>query len=174
MADFVSPNAFNAFVPSNPGGNVEGVVNTLPLAKTGISVKEIAAQVDIPLLADRPFFKELAVGAAGRISDYSVTGSVKSFEFDARWRPFETLLIRGSFQRAVRTPNIGEVFSPAQGSQLVIGTPPGALGDPCDSRSSARDRRQCGAGRRALVRRARGAGRRHRQLPVPDHRDWPN
>ena len=136
--NFVSPNAFNAFVPSNPGGNVEGVVNTLPLAKTGISVKEIAAQVDIPLLADRPFFKELAVGAAGRISDYSVTGSVKSFEFDARWRPFETLLIRGSFQRAVRTPNIGELFSPAQGSQLVIGTPPGALGDPCDSRSSAR------------------------------------
>jgi outer membrane receptor protein involved in Fe transport len=121
-----------------PGGNIEGVVNTLPLAKTGISVKEVAAQIDIPLIADKAFFKELAVGAAGRISDYSTTGSVKSFEFDARWRPIDSLLFRGSWQRAVRAPNIGELFSPAQGTQLVIGTPPSALGDPCDVRSTAR------------------------------------
>ncbi|MEJ6011152.1 TonB-dependent receptor domain-containing protein [Novosphingobium aquae] len=121
-----------------PGANIEGVVNTLPLAKTGISVKEFAAQVDIPLLSDKPFFQELAVGGAIRYSDYSVTGSVTSFELDARWRPVESLLIRGSYQRAVRTPNIGELFSPQQGNQLVIGTPPGAIGDPCDVRSTAR------------------------------------
>ncbi|WP_238532585.1 TonB-dependent receptor domain-containing protein [Novosphingobium pentaromativorans] len=121
-----------------PGGNIEGVVNTQPLAKTGISVKEIAAQVDIPLISDKPFVRELAIGAAGRISDYSSTGSVKSYEFDARWRPIESLLIRGGFQRAVRAPNIGELYSPQQGAQLVIGTPPGGLGDPCDVRSTAR------------------------------------
>lgn len=121
-----------------PGANIEGVVNTLPLAKTGISVKEFAAQIDVPLLSDRPFFQELAIGGAIRYSDYSVTGSVTSFELDARWRPVESLLIRGSYQRAVRTPNIGELFSPQQGNQLVIGTPPGALGDPCDVRSTAR------------------------------------
>ncbi|MFM5913163.1 MAG: TonB-dependent receptor plug domain-containing protein, partial [Chakrabartia godavariana] len=49
--------AFSGFAP---GGNIEGVVNTLPLAKTGISVKEIAAQIDVPLISDKPFFKELA------------------------------------------------------------------------------------------------------------------
>ena len=48
------------------------------------------------------------------------------------------LLFRGSYQRAVRAPNIGELFSPPQGQQLVIGTPPGSLGDPCDTRSTAR------------------------------------
>ncbi len=122
-----------------PGANIEGVVNTLPLAKTAISVTEIAAQIDVPILSGQPFFEELAVGAAGRISDYSVTGSVNSFEFDARWRPIEDLLIRASFQRAVRAPNIGELYSPQQGNQLVLGTPPGAIGDPCDSRSSARN-----------------------------------
>ncbi len=121
-----------------PGGNVESVVNTLGLKKTGISVKEIAAQIDIPLISDKPFFQELAVGAAGRLSDYSTTGSVKSFELDARWRPIESLLFRGSFQRAVRAPNIGELFSPPQGNQLAIGTPPASIGDPCDSRSPAR------------------------------------
>ena len=127
--------AFSGFAP---GGNIEGVVNTLPLAKTGISVKEIAAQIDVPLISDKPFFKELAIGAAGRISDYSATGSVKSYEIDGRWRPVNELLLRGSYQRAVRAPNIGELYSPAQGTQLVIGTPPAALGDPCDVRSTAR------------------------------------
>ncbi len=121
-----------------PGANIEGVVNTLPLAKTAISVTEIAAQIDVPILSGQPFAEELAIGAAGRISDYSVSGSVNSFEFDARWRPIEDLLIRASFQRAVRAPNIGELFSPQQGNQLVIGTPPGAIGDPCDVRSNAR------------------------------------
>jgi outer membrane receptor protein involved in Fe transport len=136
--DLVSPNAYNIFVPSNPGANIESVVNTQPLPRVSINVAEVAAQIDIPLLAGQPFFEELGMGAAGRISDYSVTGRVTSYEADARWRPFEALLIRGSYQRAVRAPNIGELFSPPQGNQLVIGTPPGALGDPCDVRSTAR------------------------------------
>ena len=136
--DFVSPNAFNIFVPSNPGGNIEGVVNTLPVPKKSINVKEAAAQIDVPLLADKSFAKELAIGAAARVSDYSVSGTVWSYEGDARWRPFDNLLFRGSYQRAVRAPNIGELFSPPQGNQLVIGTPPASLGDPCDVRSTAR------------------------------------
>ncbi|WP_245858073.1 TonB-dependent receptor domain-containing protein [Sphingomonas guangdongensis] len=117
--------------------NIESVIASAP-ANGDISVKEAAAQIDIPLLSDRSFFQELGVGAAVRISDYSVTGSVTSYEGDARWRPFQALLVRGSYQRAVRAPNIGELFTPASGTQLVIGTPPGALGDPCDVRSTAR------------------------------------
>jgi outer membrane receptor protein involved in Fe transport len=117
--------------------NIEAVIASAP-ASGNVSVKEIAGQVDVPLLADRPFFKELGVGAAVRFSDYSVTGSVTSYEGDARWRPVEALLIRGSYQRAVRAPSIGELFTPASGTQLVIGTPPASLGDPCDVRSTAR------------------------------------
>lgn len=136
--DLVSPNAFNIFVPSSPGGNIEGVVNTLPVPKKSINVKEAAAQIDVPLLADRAFARELGVGAAARVSNYSVSGTVWSYEGDARWRPLDNLLFRGSYQRAVRAPNIGELFSPPQGNQLVIGTPPASLGDPCDVRSTAR------------------------------------
>jgi outer membrane receptor protein involved in Fe transport len=137
-ADFVSPGAFNVFVPTSPGGNIEAVVNSLPVPRQSISVKELAAQIDVPLISDRAFAKELGVGAAARISDYSVTGSVESYEADARWRPVQPLLFRASYQRAVRAPNIGELFSPPQGAQLVIGTPPSSLGDPCDVRSTAR------------------------------------
>ena len=121
-----------------PGGNIEAVVNTLPVPQVGVSVRELAAQIDIPLISGAPFAEELAIGAAGRISDYSTTGSVESYEVDLRWRPIDSLLVRGSFQRAVRVPNLGELFSPSQGAQLVIGTPPSAIGDPCDVRSTAR------------------------------------
>ena len=121
-----------------PGGNVEAFVVQLPVPKVAIDVKELAGQIDVPLLSGKPFFEELAVGAAARVSDYSVSGSVTSYEVDARWKPVDALLFRGSYQRAVRAPNIAELFSPAQGAQLAIGTPPAALGDPCDSRSTAR------------------------------------
>ncbi len=121
-----------------PGGNVEAFVVQLPVSRKAINVKELAGQIDIPLLSDKPFFQELAVGAAARVSDYSVSGTVTSYEADARWRPTDNLLFRGSYQRAVRAPNIAELFSPPQGAQLAIGTPPAALGDPCDVRSTAR------------------------------------
>ncbi len=121
-----------------PAGNIEAYTVQLAVPRKAISVKELAGQIDVPLLADKPFVKELAIGGAARISDYSVSGSVSSYEADLRWRPTDSLLLRGSYQRAVRAPNIAELFSPAQGSQLAIGTPPAALGDPCDTRSSAR------------------------------------
>lgn len=128
-----------SFVPDSDlaAQNIEAVIAS-SAAHGSISVKEFAAQVDIPLIADKPFFHELGVGAAVRVSNYSSSGTVTSYEGDARWRPVESLLFRGSYQRAVRAPNIGELFTPASGTQLVIGTPPASLGDPCDIRSTAR------------------------------------
>ncbi|MEY4763279.1 MAG: hypothetical protein RLZZ200_3136 [Pseudomonadota bacterium] len=128
-----------AFSGWAPAANVEAFTAAAAVPERGVEVNELAAQIDVPLLADRHLVRELAVGGAARVSDYSVTGSVKSYEFDARWRPVDQVLVRGSYQRAVRAPNIGELFSPlGANSQLVIGTPPGSLGDPCDSRSTAR------------------------------------
>jgi outer membrane receptor protein involved in Fe transport len=117
--------------------NLEAVIAS-SAARGRIAVKEAAAQIDIPLLANKPFFYELGVGAAARVSHYTTSGSVYSYEADARWRPVSELLFRGSYQRAVRAPNIGELYAPASGTQLVIGTPPASLGDPCDVRSTAR------------------------------------
>jgi len=121
-----------------PGANVEAFTAQVPVSKKAISVKELAGQVDVPLVSGKPLMQELAVGAAARVSDYSVTGSVTSYELDARWRPTDNLLFRGSFQRAVRAPNIAELYSPPLGQQQQIGTPPGAIGDPCDVRSLGR------------------------------------
>ena len=118
-------------------GNIEAVVQSSP-SHGVISVKEYAAQVDVPLLKDLPFVKKLNLGAAFRTSDYSSTGSVNSYEGDLKWFVNDDVLIRAGYQRAVRAPNIAELFSAVTGSQVAIGTPPASIGDPCDVRSTAR------------------------------------
>jgi outer membrane receptor protein involved in Fe transport len=117
--------------------NIEAVIASA--GATGeIDVTEFATQFEIPLLADAPFAQSLTLGAAYRFSDYSTAGGVDAYEGDLKWRPVDSFLIRTSYQRAVRAPSIGELFSAAQGVQVAFGNPPGALGDPCDIRSSAR------------------------------------
>jgi iron complex outermembrane recepter protein len=123
----------------SPGANVEGFTATVAVPKRSIGVNELAAQVDVPLVSGKRGIEELAVGAAARYSDYSTSGSVSSHEVDLRWRPVDSLLFRSSYQRAVRAPNIAELYTPpGSTNQLAIGTPPGAIGDPCDVRSVAR------------------------------------
>jgi len=111
--------------------NIEAVLASLP-AEGDINVSELALQFEVPVL------DSLTMGAAYRLSDYSTAGRVDSYEGDLKWRPVDSLLIRTSYQRAVRAPNIGELFAAAVGSQVAFGTPPGAIGDPCDVRSGAR------------------------------------
>jgi iron complex outermembrane recepter protein len=117
--------------------NIEAVIASQP-SRGAIGVKEFAGQVDVPLLADLPLIKKLSLGAAFRHSDYTTSGGVNSYEGDLKWSPVQSFLVRGGYQRAVRAPNIGELFSADSGSQIAFGTPPAALGDPCDVRSSAR------------------------------------
>lgn len=117
--------------------NIEAVIASAP-SSGEISVSDIALQVDVPLLKDMPLAYKLNVGGAFRRSDYNTSGSVDTYEGEGKWWPVESLLLRGSYQRAVRAPNIGELFSAASGSQIAFGTPPGSIGDPCDIRSKAR------------------------------------
>jgi outer membrane receptor protein involved in Fe transport len=119
--------------------NIEAVVASAP-ASGAIGVNEVAVQFDFPILADAPFARKLDVDAAFRHSDYTTSGGVNSYEGDIKWTPVEGFLVRGGYQRAVRAPNIGELFGAASGSQVAFGTPPASVGDPCDIRSPARTR----------------------------------
>jgi outer membrane receptor protein involved in Fe transport len=67
------------------------------------SVKELGGEIDIPLIEDKPFFKELSVNGGYRISDYDVYQSlVHSWKAEASWSPFDGIRFRGSYNRAVR------------------------------------------------------------------------
>jgi len=92
-------------------------------------VKEAFGELRIPLLKDRPFFHELEVSAAARVSDYTLgnTGTVWAYNGSAIWSPISGLRFRGNYGRSVRAPNQGELFFPP--SQNFA---PG-FSDPCSS-----------------------------------------
>jgi len=99
--------------------------NALPDTEGEFNVKELYGEVNIPILSERPFFHQLNLRGAGRLSDYSTVGSVKTWNVGADWAPIEALRFRATYARSVRAPNIGELFTgPSQ-------TFPTGLADPC-------------------------------------------
>lgn len=89
------------------------------------NVKEVFAELSLPILADVPFAELLSVSAAARVSDYSTVGTTYTYKFDGIYAPIEDIRFRGSYSQAVRAPNIGELFSPQSGTF-------GFVTDPCD------------------------------------------
>lgn len=96
-----------------------------PDVRGGYDVKEAFAELIIPLVEDRPFFRSLTVEAGGRVSDYSTAGTNWTWKAGGTWEPIQAVKIRGNYQKAARAPNIGELFSP-----LVTGLANSSV-DPC-------------------------------------------
>ncbi len=90
-------------------------------------VLEGFAEINIPILADLPFAKSLSLDASVRVADYSTIGTATSFAFGTVWQPTDDLRIRASFNRAVRAPNISELFTPQDSFAAAIA----ADSDPC-------------------------------------------
>lgn len=107
---------------TNIGGNAG---NALPDTSGSFNVIEGFLEVKAPLLADVPFFKLLEVGGSIRVGDYNTIGNIVSYSGSATWQPIDDIRIRGTYSRAVRAPNIGELF--AGRSQTF----PSGLTDPC-------------------------------------------
>lgn len=93
-------------------------------------VKEAFAELSIPLLKDMPLFQELTITGSGRVSDYNgATGTTYAYGIEGVWRPIQDIRFRGSYNRAVRAPNLTELYS-ATGQNFA----PGFL-DPCSERN---------------------------------------
>jgi outer membrane receptor protein involved in Fe transport len=89
------------------------------------SAREVFGEVLIPLVEEN-FIHRLELNGAARYSDYSLdnVGGVWSYAGGIRFAPIRDIEFRAQYQRAVRAPNIGELF----GGQSV-GFPPAT--DPC-------------------------------------------
>jgi outer membrane receptor protein involved in Fe transport len=79
-------------------------------------VKEVFAEVSVPLVDDVPFARELTLGAAARYADYSTIGGATTWNVNLVWSPVDDLRFRGTYSSAIRAPDIFELFSPQQGA----------------------------------------------------------
>lgn len=109
-------------------------VNGIPATTGKTKVAEGAVEILIPVLADVPLVEALNLTAGYRYSHYNLFGGVHTYKLSADWRVAAPLLIRGGYQRAVRAPNIGELFLPASAGVANLGT----IGDPCTTTSALR------------------------------------
>lgn len=68
-------------------------------------VRELAGEIDIPLIENKPFFHELSVNGGYRISDYTTYDKlVHTWKVESTWAPVEGLRFRGSYNRSLRVP----------------------------------------------------------------------
>jgi len=89
-------------------------------------VREAFAELQLPIVS-HSFFEELTIGAGYRYSDYKIAGhhfNTDTYKLSAEFAPIHDVRLRGSYNRAVRAPNVVELFAP-QGVAL------GGTVDPC-------------------------------------------
>lgn len=74
------------------------------------NVKEGFVEVGIPLAANSPFANALDLNGAFRYTDYSLSGSVKTWKLGATYEPIEAIRLRITRSRDIRAPNLVELF----------------------------------------------------------------
>ena len=86
---------------------------TLPLAG-GYRVKEIFTEARVPLMENKAFAQSLSGELGYRYSDYSTGWDTDTYKFGLEWSPIDDIRLRGSYQNAVRVPNVADLFSVQQ------------------------------------------------------------
>ena len=116
-AQFIPDTALSSgdVIGFNAGDATEGAYN----------VKEIFGELIVPII-ETDGGLSLTVNGAARYSDYSLenVGGVFTYAGGVQFAPVDGITLRGQYQRAVRAPNVGELF----GGQ-AIGFPQAT--DPC-------------------------------------------
>jgi outer membrane receptor protein involved in Fe transport len=92
-------------------------------------VKEAFGELNVPLLADRPFAYELSLQGAARVADYKgAVGTVLAWNAGATYAPVEGIRLRVNYAVSVRAPTQFDLYA-------QLGQNFAQLEDPCDVRN---------------------------------------
>ncbi|WP_347302771.1 TonB-dependent receptor [Croceibacterium sp. TMG7-5b_MA50] len=99
-------------------GDLGGAGGANPNITGGYDVWELIGETIVPLASDRPGIELLQLEGGIRYSEYRVDAPGKpgyettTWKVGGQYEPFSGLKFRGTYSRAVRAPNINELFSP--------------------------------------------------------------
>jgi len=99
-------------------------------------VYELFGEARMPLVSDKPWIKTLSVTGGYRYSDYNTGVSTNTYKGEAEYAPTEDVRFRYSYNRAVRAPNIVNLFLP-QTQNLFNGS------DPCGGNTPQKSLAAC-------------------------------
>jgi outer membrane receptor protein involved in Fe transport len=103
--------------------DIQGFTPALQTAGS-YNVWEVFGEARVPILSDMPFAEYVGLDAGVRFSRYSNAGDATTWKIGGEWQPFDDIRFRAMWQRALRAPNINDLFN--GGTQ---GFP--AIADPC-------------------------------------------
>ena len=101
VADFLSTN-----------GLVNGNGGAAPPVNGSFDVYELFGEARVPLVSDMPWAKYLGLELGYRFSNYSSVGNTNTYKVAGEWEVIDGLRFRAGYNRAVRAPNINELFAP--------------------------------------------------------------
>jgi iron complex outermembrane recepter protein len=93
-------------------GNAGGSGGPIPPISGNFHVGEAFTELRMPLVTDHPGAEDLSLEGGYRYSNYTEGFTTNTYKIGLEWAPVKDVRLRGSYQRAVRAPNIGELFTP--------------------------------------------------------------
>lgn len=117
-------------------GELAGQGGPTPSLLGGYNVREVFGELSVPLLNDAPIAESVVLDLGARYSDYSTSGGESTYKVALDWTPITDWKIRASYNRAVRAPNVSELYS-VQGLGLWSGS------DPCAGTTPELSAAQC-------------------------------
>ncbi|WP_405234414.1 TonB-dependent receptor domain-containing protein [Lentisalinibacter salinarum] len=123
LMDFNPDQGFTSGDGAGQGGATSAVTGA-------ILVKEFFTEARVPIVQGAPFAEEIALDLRYRRSSYDIPDEdTNTWNIGGEWRPVDSLMIRGGISKAVRAPNIRELFEPSTFG-LWAGTDPCAGATP--------------------------------------------
>ncbi len=107
-----------------------------PISKKTLTVWEIFPEVRVPIANGRPGIQSLEAEFGYRYSDYSVGFNTNTWKAGLAWAPIKPVRFRGEINRAVRAPNLAELF----GAQYVGFA---GVSDPCSGAAPTATAAEC-------------------------------
>lgn len=92
-----------------------------------VKAKEIYGELLVPVVKGLPGARDVELELGYRYSDYSTGQQVNTYKALVSWEPFESVRLRGGYNRAERAPNIAELYQTPSGSAQFTDIPL----DPC-------------------------------------------
>ncbi len=90
----------------------------------GYSLDEEIFEFGGPLVQGKTGIKSLVFDAGFRHSDYTTSGPVNTGKFEVQYEPTSDVRLRASYQRAIRAPNLIELYNPLTVGQITSGDDP--------------------------------------------------
>ncbi|MEA3050051.1 MAG: hypothetical protein QOG84_1887 [Sphingomonadales bacterium] len=115
---------------SEPAASGGTFFNAFPnFTPPALEILEGYGELELPLLKDLPFAKELTISGAARYSHYNKgggnTGNTFAWNVNGTWAPVSDIRFRANYSKSVRAPTQSDLFS-APGQNFAF------IGDPCD------------------------------------------